>query len=190
MARLENNFLEALVAASADAQSNLYEISFTGLGGLANADSLLKVRCDDFTPPEVSQEKYDVKYVTATIPRPRAAVNVTRNFTLNFRVDANYEAYKALCEQFNVTFKPTKSFATNDIFQLKEDNKLFNVKIDVVKEGLLSETPETMTLFLFKDCWITNITPISFKTGTSDPITVAVSISFIHMQDLKTGIEG
>ncbi len=182
-----NNYINTLVSASADAQSNLYELEFSGvLDSLSKVNSSLKVRCNKFTPPEIQQESYDVKFVTATIPRPRAMTKVTRNFTLEFRVDANYTAYKALLAQFNGTFRPTTSFATNDINLFKDANALFNTKVSVINEGLLNEAPSTSTIFQFDDCWISNITPIAYKTGTADPATVTMTINFLQMYDYLT----
>lgn len=179
-----DNYINTLVSASADAQSNLYELEFSGINSLEKINNLLKVRCNKFTPPEIQQESYDVKFVTATIPRPRAMTKITRNFTLEFRVDANYEVYKTLLEQFNRTFKPTTSFATNDINKKKDE--LFSVTVKVINEGLLNETPHISAIFKFNSCWISNITPIAYKTGTADPATVTMTINFLQMQDCLT----
>ena len=91
MANLDthNNYLETLAAASADAQSNLFVMTITGGAITSEITQALKVRCDNFTPPKTSQQGYDVKFVTAKIKRPGTKVDVTRNFTVTFRVDAS-----------------------------------------------------------------------------------------------------
>ena len=177
---INNNFIESLVGASSDAQGNLYEISFTG-GNLSDVSESLKIRVDNFTPPETSQKSYQVKYLTATIDRPASQVDVSRSFSLDFRVDANYTVYKALISQQKITFNPSHNFAAIDIDALKDS--LFTTTVKAVNEGVTKEDMETTTLFKFYKCWISSITPLSFKTGSSDPITVSITINFLKMED-------
>lgn len=184
-----NNYLQSLISAGADALNNLYIVSFDG-GHLTEVDNALKVRCTGFTAPAITHDSYTVRFVNAFIDRPTAKVNVTRNFTLTFRVDANFEAYKALLEQEKVTFNPTQSFTATDINTLKENNRLFNVTVDVVNQGINSETIETTTLYRFRNCWITNIPSINYSTETAAAATITVSISFLEMEDLQSGISG
>lgn len=182
-----NNFIESLISASSDAQGNLYEVSFTG-GNLTDENNSLKIRVDNFTPPETSQKNYQVKYLTASIDRPAAQVTTAKNFSLDFRVDANYNAYKALLKQQKLTFNPSHNFAAIDINSLAESNKLFSVTVNAVNEGVTTEEVETTTLFKFDRCWITSIAPLSFKVGSSDPITVSITINFLGMTDLQTSL--
>lgn len=183
-----NNYLETLVGASSDAHSNLWEANFTG-GKLTAVNEVLKVRCNKFTPPATSQEGYDVKYITATIKRPRTKVNVTRNFTLEFRVDANYTVYKALLEQQKTTFLPTSSFASSDIYALSQTGSLFDVTINMIDEGLVDTKPTSETMYKFRNCWISGIDAISFSSDSSDPIKVSITINFLQMDDLQSGIK-
>lgn len=179
-----NNYISALVGASADAQANLFLVTFTSTQGVfanKNLREHFQVRVDGFEPPEVSQDKYDVKFVNATIPRPTAKVNVTRNFSLTFRTDANYEVYQALLEQQKITFSPTHGYATNDI--LAQSDKLFSVDVDVINEGVINEAPETTRLYRFRNCWISKIDPLNFEVGSSNPQKVNVTINFLQMDD-------
>lgn len=183
-----NNYITALVGASADAQGNLYKIGFSG-GAFTDLAESLTIRVDNFTPPATSQDKYDVKFVTASIPRPRAKVNVTRNFGLAFRVDANYTVYKALLEQQKVTFNAARSYVATDIQPLYESNKLFDVTVEMIDDGVTTEEDNsTKPLYKFDGCWISTISPISYKTGSSDPASVNFTINFLKMNDLQTGI--
>ena len=183
-----NNYLESLIGASADAQNNLWEADFTG-GNLTDVNTSLKVRCDSFTPPEISQEKYDVKFVTASIPRPAAKVKVNRTFSLSFRVDANYEVYKALLTQQKYTFSPTQGFAASDLSYFKDNGYLFTVAISAVNVGLQDIEPSTQVLYKFKNCWIDKIDALGFKVDSSSPLSVNVSFKFLQMEDLQSGIE-
>lgn len=182
-----NNYLQSLISAGADAQSNLYLVKFTG-GELTNVNQDLMVRCTGFTPPTISQNSYPVKFLTATIDRPTAKVEVTRRFSLTFRVDANYKAYKAILKQQSVTSNMAQSFVATDIQSLSKNNKLFTVKVEAVDEGVTDATNISSTnLFKFDKCWITAITPPSYTTGDATAAEVTVNISFLTMEDLQTG---
>lgn len=182
-----NNYLNVLVDSGADAQSNLYVASFIG-GFLSDYDQGLKVRCEGFNPPASSAgDGYDVRFVNVSIKRPNALVNITRNFDITFRVDANYTLYKALLKQQEVTFNAQQGFTATDIKTLKNEGKLFDVRIDAADKGVTTLHPEVSTLFKFKDCWIRKISSLVFKTGSSNPLKVTVSVSFLEMEDLQTG---
>ena len=184
-----NNYLQELVTTAGDAYSNLYIAQF--LGGVFNAQSIsegMSVRCDGFTPPSIDQPSYQVRFINEHIDRPSTKVNVTRNFSLTFRVDANYAVYKAICQQRDITFDPTRSFTATDIYELKQNNKLFSVTINALKNGLNAPTGnKSLTLFKFRDCWITRIDPLKFSYSSGDPLTVNVGINFIEMEDLQSG---
>lgn len=184
-----NNYLQTLVNAGSDALNNLYEVSFVG-GHLTQVNNNLKVRCTGFTPPQVSQDSYTVRFVNTYIDRPNAKVNVIRNFTISFRVDANFEVYKALLEQERVTFNPTQSYTATDIQAIKDRGDLFDVTVSIVNQGINSEIIDTKTIYSFHNCWITSIPSIQYNTDNSGPATIQIGISFLEMEDWQSGITG
>lgn len=186
-----DSYLNALIANSADAQSNLYLLNFTvGNAGdkefknLAQDSSDFQVRAEsfDWTPP--SQDQYEVKFLTAKINRPKAFVKVTHNFSFNIRIDANYEVYKALLAQQKITFNPDQHWALNDINSV--DGKLFDLRVDIITGPITSNSvaqDDVKSLVGFEGCWITAIDPIAFKTGDANPVKVKVSCSFKKLWD-------
>lgn len=200
---VSNNYLNTLVNTGADAYNNLYEAVFefqtNSPAKALNASALaplLTVRCTGFTIPQQKQDSYDVKFVTASIPRPRAKVDVTRQFNVSFRVDANYLLYKNLLKQKGVTSNMSKSFVTNDIYSLSnhatgtEASKLFNVTINVVDNALTGNEQSDISavkMFRFENCWITKIDELPFKQESSDPMTVSLEVHFLEMYDLESG---
>lgn len=184
-----NNYISTLVSVGNDAQSHLYEVTFDG-GFLTDIATDLSVRCSGFTPPDVTQDAYTVRYITAFIDRPRTKISVTRNFSLKFRMDDNWLLYKALLNQQKYTSNPAKSYASSDINELSNNGSLFNVHVDIIDR--LDETDESKTvrLYNFKDCWIESITPSTFTGESSEPITVDVKIDFLKMEDWQSGLTG
>ena len=184
-----NNYIQTLVSAGSDAQSNLYIVNFVG-GSLTDSGEALTVRCQGFQPPQTfSQNSYQNRFITAFIEMPASKVNVSRNFSLTFRVDAYYDIYKKLLEQRGVTSDPANSYVANDILTLKNNNMLFDVEVAVVDDGVHdAETISSQTIFKFKDCWISSVGAIQYTTDSANAATTTVGINFLEMEDLQSGI--
>lgn len=185
-----NNYLQSLIGAGADAQSNLFEVDIQG-GTLTDYNTPLKIRCSGFTPPDIPEPAlYQVRYLTAYIDRPSAKVAPVKNFSLTFRIDANLDSYKALLEQQKVTFNPARSFAANDIQQLYYNDELFTVTVNVVEQAFATEYSEAYPFFKYHGCWITGITPSAYTYESSAAATAQVNISYLYAEDLQSGIAG
>lgn len=182
---LLTNSLKSLISTGNDSYSNLYRVTFSG-GLLPEDTQNLTVRCSSFTPPTPSQKTYSVKYVTATIDRPVPKVDITRNFSLEFRLDDYWNVYSQLLRQQKITMNASKSFVDSSITSLMP--YLFNVKVDRIIN--LSESNDTnlQRLFNYRGCWIENLTPSGFDTSNSDPVTCTCSINFLEFEDLQSGL--
>ena len=205
----DNNFLIDLIDAGNDAHGNLYELEFsngifdgasvTGVNTTTmNLGQALAIRTPSFTPPQVRQDNYTVKYITAFVDWPKAKADVTRNFSLEFRVDANWEVYKKLQEQKNKMFIASQSYASThvkDAFIVK----VFALQTLTDAEGSddvqNKQSPygsqygqNRVQLYQFEDCWVSKIDSPKFTTGNSDSIKVQVTINFEKMYDLETGM--
>lgn len=182
----KSTYLGALIENSADAQSNLYLLDITA-GSSASDTGIKKITTDlqvrtesfDWTPP--SQDQYEVKFVTAKINRPTSFVKVTHNFSFTVRVDSQYEVYKALLAQQEITFDSRLHWALNDIN--KVEGELFDLKVGVITGATTSFWSPSEYLVGFEGCWITAIEPIAFKTGEASPVKVKVSCAFKKLWD-------
>lgn len=182
---LLTNSLNSLISAGNDSYSNLYRMTFSG-GLLPEDTQNLTVRCSGFTPPTPSQKTYPVKYVTASIDRPVPKVDITRNFSLDFRLDDYWNVYSILLNQQKVTMQASKSFVDSSITSLMP--YLFNVKVDRITSLDDSRDDNLQRLFNYKGCWIESITPSGFDTSGSDPVTCSCSINFLEFEDLQSGL--
>lgn len=185
----QNNYLIDLLSSAGDALSNLYLVTFRG-NFLDSVSNQLQVRADSFTPPVSSTGTYTVRYLNNFVDRPQTKINLTRSFSLTFRVDSQMSVFKAILDQQGVTFNPAKSFTATDITTIRDEGRLFDITIEIVDEGISTEVIETTTLYVFKDCWISSITPISYDYNNSSPTTVSMTINFLIMEDPASGISG
>ena len=182
---LLTNSLNSLISAGNDSYSNLYRMTFSG-GLLPEDTQNLTVRCSGFTPPTPSQKTYPVKYVTASIDRPVPKVDITRNFSLDFRLDDYWNVYSILLNQQKITMQASKSFVDSSITSLMP--YLFNVKVDRITSLDDSGDDNLQRLFNYKGCWIESITQYGFDTSGSDPVTCSCSINFLEFEDLQSGL--
>ena len=182
---LLTNSLNSLISTGNDSYSNLYRITFSG-GKLPDDTQNLTVRCSNFTPPTSSQKTYSVKYVTATIDRPVPKVDITKNFSLEFRLDDYWNVYSTLLNQQKVTMHASKSLVISSMEDLEP--YLFNVKIDRIINLSESEDDNVQRLFNYRGCWIESLTPSGFDTSGSDPVTCTCSINFLEFEDLQSGL--
>ena len=183
-----SNYVNDLLAAGNDAFSNLYEVVFTFPSTFDGDAKTFTMRCKGFNHPEaVAADPYQVRYLTSFVEWPTAQVNVTRTFDLEFRVDANYTAYKKLHELVKNNFNPNTEFVDTNLDSLKE--RSFTVTVNVIKSGssFATET-DKMKLYEFKNCLIVGITPLEYKQGTAEPLTATASFVYGDRVDLQTDL--
>ena len=183
-----NNYLQDLIGAGNDAHGNLYEVVFSGGVFTDTVGQKMSIRTSGFTPPQVTGDSYTVHYVTAFVDWPRGKAEVTRNFNIDFRVDSNWEVFKKLEEQKNLTLNASHSFAATNLQKL--ENKLFRVYVRALKDGMTSETikeTDKFKLYEFHHCWVTKLDPPKFTQGTSEGLKVTATINFFEMYDIESG---
>ena len=183
-----NNYLQDLIGAGNDAHGNLYELVFSG--GVfkdASISTGMSIRTSGFTPPSITNDSYTVHYITAFVEWPKAKPEVTRNFNIEFRVDANWAVYQALQTQKNYTLNASHSFAATNLKELED--KLFKVSVWALKEGLVGETikeADKYKLYEFDHCWVTKLDSPNFTQGGSESIKVSATINFLEMYDIES----
>lgn len=190
MAGLLKNALNSLIRVSNDAQSNLYRIKFTGgVFDEGNTSNYVIVRNSGIEVPMPTQDKYQVKYITAYVDRPVTKVGLVRNFPIEFRMDSYWELYKALLKQQKQFSNFKNSFANSTILDdsgnIIED-KFFTVEVEAILEIAEDEESQSETLFTFRHCWVSSITPPSFDTSSAEPVTISCQINFLEMEDYQS----
>lgn len=97
--------INVAVALQDDQTNNLYEIAWpNGVPGGGNP-LLLQYRMDQqFDQPQRKLSTYNVEYQGILIPKVGSKEETTKEFTLNFRLDSNWEVYRALETWFSLCF--------------------------------------------------------------------------------------
>lgn len=184
-----NSYIASVLNASTDALDNLYVLTFRG-NNIDDISTPLQLRCNSFTPISINQATYSVRFLNNYIDRGIARVPISRSFNITCRVDSQYEVFKTLLDQQGVNFNPARSFTATAIDTLKENDQLFDVTVEVVNEGITTETISTSTIFKFYDCWISNVQLGNYSYDNSSPQTATMTVNFLRMEDLQSGISG
>ena len=180
MMNYDKNYLQTLISQGNDAQTNMYlvKIDYPGLSDVDKA--AITVRCKGFTPPQIEQQPYSVKFLNVHIDRPRAKITVNKYFDITFRVDVNYRYYTML---FGFQKK---------ILNGNSDVNRSNINIDTIKDSsatitvsALQDNTTELALYKYYNCWIESITPVAYKQGTSDPAEITVRFNYLTFEDLQ-----
>lgn len=172
---LGNNetYLSDLISLGADAQSNLYELTFTG--GEFDGDTSLTIRNAGITLPERKQGVHEVNYLTTSLTLPAATYEETKTATIQFRLDQNYEVYKKLLKQQKKMYGPSTSYANPSA------NAAFTIEVAAVTNPA---TMATVKMYKLSNCYIKKVkqdTPFSYDNST--PMTVSMEIWYQKRED-------
>ena len=186
------NPLQELIAVGADAQAGLYDVDISIPGDTVAAQQL-RVRSAGFKAPETSQDIYSVKYKGATLTRPKASLTIGQTFEISFRLDANYQVYKALVSLENRTSNPAFGYASSS---LPAKDRLATVTVyaltspitDINQSDSSYSSTNSKPMFIYKGCWISKLTKPEFKNGDMSTINITATFQYMDFEDPQSGL--
>lgn len=188
-----NNYLGSLIAAGADAMTNLYYVQF--VGGLVDQQmsTALTVRTSDITLPSINHPVDKKHFMTTSMDVPKAEISIEKRITVRFRLDSNYEVYKYLLKQQKETSAPNLGFASNVTPDERDSHNGFKVLVFAPTAEISQfpqETPEASgitagytKLYEFRYCWISDLTPPTYTYGSTSALTISATINFYDFDD-------
>lgn len=193
----DNYGLQALIEAGADAMSNMYDVS------LEFADWNATVRAEGFDVPEVGVETYDTSYHGLSYKRVKTQQSFTREFSLTFRMDAQWGLYNAFTSLLSWHVNPNTGGVAN-----ANVDKVGTVKVRTINSAIvaaesskannltgsplgLEDYTSTATQtagqitdgdnsleWVFENCCVTKVGQPKFKTDGADVMTFQVTFIF------------
>lgn len=201
MSSIGQTAVSTLVNAGADAMTNLFEYRFSlPTGIVSNADDL-RIRAGGFTPPAPSITKYPVHWRTVSVERPATKINLTRNFQVAFRVDANYSVYRALQLWHQRTTVGSVGFASTDLSAVNTgiievvalDRTVNRVSEQANDANMSLQLGRSSMRWEFRDCWIETIalSPYTQESATAQIATVTFNYgTYLDPQAAYVGVRG
>ena len=168
------NYLSDLINLGADAQSNLYELTFTG--GEFSGYTALTIRNAGITLPERKQGTHDVKYLTTSVTLPAASYEETKTATITFRLDQNYDVYKKLLNQQKKVYAPSLSYANPSA-----TNATFDINVAAITD-ISAKTK--IDMYKLENCYIKTVKlDTGFSYDNATPMTVSMDIWYQKRKD-------
>lgn len=162
-----------------DALANLFDMTLPVISDITELDTNVRLRIQNFTIPATGAETYDVHYRTQKMTKVGGKVDAPNEFSFDFRVDKNYNIYRA--------FKTWKNFVANSSTGvIMNDGSLTSpYRGPIIVYPVDSSGVKTITGvgWVFAGCFVQNIGDISFDYTSGEPITVTVTMGYARMDD-------
>lgn len=136
--------ISTLFNSGIDAFTNIWDVEIT-LPKFVLDDSIdyapkLSVRALSFTPPELSLNTANVDYMGVSIAKQVPKIQGEKTFSIEFRLDANYDIYKKLIEWKHIYGDPSgESYVLAG--SLSDRSESDRVKDDSISYGTVSVYP-------------------------------------------------
>jgi hypothetical protein len=157
-----------------DQLQNRFVITFpNGIPGSSINPELISLRINgSFSTPEYSVSKYDISYRGMKLAKTGGSQENSNEFNLNFRIDVNWEVYKALKGWMDMIFNPLSGQYTSD-----NENRTtmvftsFGARDIVVKQTI------------YKWVRIYTLKGGDFDTGEGQPVNIEAGFVFGYREE-------
>ena len=178
-----SQYISALIEAGSDVMKNLYYLDFSGKY-IDTYSQNLRVRVSNFTPPVPTQGKQTFNYITTSVDMPTPSFTMDKTLKFTFRLDENYALYKVLLKQQSTTMNAGTGWATNQV--PSESNGGITVKAYIFDRSLGNDPDNEeyyRPMYIYRYCYITDITGLSYSYDGATPMTVSVTMKFLDFED-------
>ncbi len=120
-----DGMITTLFNTGVDAFTNIWDIAITFPKRISSTltSSNMSVRALGFTPPELYLNTVPVDYMGVTVQKPVPKIQGNKTFTIEFRLDANYNVYKYLGEWKRLWADPSgEGIVSNSAYADKSAN--------------------------------------------------------------------
>jgi len=192
------NVLENVYDLGDDAFKSLWEISFqntsTGLTATATGDladlftavttsgsSIVGAkgapyRVSDFTIPSSGRSSYDVHYKTQKTTKTGGKIEQENEFEISFRVDQNWDLYKALRDWKNIV-------GDNNTGAIGADTSTGTTRIrcDSITVKALGDIGSSTVkkTWVFNKVWLRTLGDVELSYESDEPVTVTATFHFL-----------
>ena len=186
-------YLTDLISAGSDAQSNLHYVKFSGVTETGLESSDFTVRATNITLPTATHSTETKSFLSVSLDVPKPEIQIDKTVTVTFRVDANYDLYKALLAQMSNTSIPNLGYAASEVSNNVTDGTGFKIEVFAYMQKTqdLADFHEMnngaidnyVKLYEFSYCWIKSIDPPKFSYSNANAQEVSVTVGFFDYKD-------
>lgn len=173
MALSSNDYLSTLINTGADAQNNLYELTFKLYKGSA-VDNLsiieeLKVRTEKFDTPKLGANTKKFVYQNIEVEKLLPSSSLEKRLNLDFRLDANYKLFNALKSTLPINVKG------------EYDNPSYYWTITASALNANDNDYEVVCTWHFNKCYLVDLSSFNYSYNSSNAITIRSSFVYDYV---------
>lgn len=173
MALSSNDYLSTLINTGADAQNNLYELTFKLYKGNAveNLSIIeeLKVRTEKFDTPKLGANTKKFVYQNIEVEKLLPSSSLEKRLNLDFRLDANYKLFNALKSTLPINAKG------------EYDNPSYYWTITASALNANNNDYEVVCTWLFNKCYLVDLSSFNYSYNSSNAITIRSSFVYDYV---------
>lgn len=175
--------IQALVNRGADAMANMYDIKIQF--PWADSGDVVTTRVTNFQPPVAANGGYDISYHGVSMKRPTSKQDFTREFDLEFVLDAAYALYGEFINWGMMAADPVNGGVANWAAALGKITVeglagAYNGTSpnDIYDSETFAITGDANPKWTFYDVWVGSVGQPSFNTEGSDALKYNVKFYF------------
>lgn len=173
MALSSNDYLSTLINTGADAQNNLYELTFKLYKGSA-VDNLsiieeLKVRTEKFDTPKLGANTKKFVYQNIEVEKLLPSSSLEKRLNLDFRLDANYKLFNALKSTLPINAKG------------EYDNPSYYWTITASALNANNNDYEVVCTWHFNKCYLVDLSSFNYSYNSGNAITIRSSFVYDYV---------
>jgi hypothetical protein len=167
--------IEAVYQQGDDALANMAELTFPvfNLFGLADP---LKFRTTNISIPEFQVGSYEIHWKTQKFEKPSGKDETQKTMSFTFRIDKYYTVYKGLMAWWQYICNSDTGAMAEDVGAV---SKTSNIRCDFQVRCVDSNNVTTTEGWKFFGAWIKGMGAIDFDEQSGEPITCAVTMSYV-----------
>jgi len=165
-----------------DALANMAELEFPAwdLFGLTTP---LKFRTTNISIPEYTVGSYEVHWKTQKFEKPSGKDDSPKTMTFTVRIDKYYVVYKALMAWWQYICNSDTGAMAEDVGAVTGTS---NIRIDFTVKTVDSNNVTTSDGWKFVSAWIKGIAGVEFDVTSGEPLSIAITMSYVKAIPLLT----
>lgn len=164
-------YLSDLIGAGADAQSNLFQITFSN----ESLDNIytrnLQIRTQDFPAPNITVQTTSFSYQNIEVTKAIPSSNFDRKLVLKLRLDQDYLVYQGL----------KKTLCINELgsFSLDE-SKAWIISVDALHPE--SNKYSAAMGWMFYECYLIELGSMNYSYSSAEALTVPATFTYKYFE--------
>lgn len=173
--------IDSVYVTGDDALANFAEVNISPFSLFGPLRDALKFRTTSIEVPGFSKGSYEVHWKAQKFEKPSGKDETAKTFSTTFRVDKYYSVYKALMAWWQYICNSDSGALAEDVGAITQTS---NIRTDIMVNTIDTQGIVTNEGFKFERAWIKEMGALSYDVTSGDPISCAITWSFVKLLPL------